>query len=193
MFRFLATAEFNTVLDRASLFEGQTNCAGKLAAGVILGLHGLRCGEVCGVKVRDLESTQGILFVATIKKGRPRTVEIEPRIADWLALFGRGFPAASPLFRTCRGNRLHTNQIQRGWSRLSRKWLGRYVRFHALRHTSAQRLYEATGDLLKVQAFLGHKSLSSTQFYLSVGGSVREFMPRLPEKQAFKPLLFEAG
>jgi integrase len=37
---------------------------------------------------------------------------------------------------------------------------------HRFRHSAAHRLYEATGDLLKVQRFLGHESLTTTMRYL---------------------------
>jgi integrase len=37
---------------------------------------------------------------------------------------------------------------------------------HRFRHSAAHRLYEATGDLLKVQRFLGHESLDTTMSYL---------------------------
>jgi len=37
---------------------------------------------------------------------------------------------------------------------------------HRFRHSAAHRLYQATGDLLKVQRFLGHESLETTMSYL---------------------------
>jgi integrase len=42
---------------------------------------------------------------------------------------------------------------------------GKWV-FHDLRRTAAHRLYEATGDLHRVKALLGHSSLTSTLIYL---------------------------
>ena len=43
---------------------------------------------------------------------------------------------------------MHETQIQRAWARLSLKWIGQHVHFHALRHTAAMRLYEATKSTL---------------------------------------------
>lgn len=37
---------------------------------------------------------------------------------------------------------------------------------HRFRHSAAHRLYEATGDLLKVQRFLGHENIDTTMLYL---------------------------
>jgi integrase len=191
--RIMSDAEFDTVMSRAARLEGETGCAGRNAAGVMLGLHGLRCGEVCGLKAEDLDTGQGLLFVATLKKGRKRIVEIEARFALWLARLAKGVAPAAPLLRTCRGRQLDTSHFRRAWHRLSMRYLGRVVKFHSLRHTAAQRLFDATKDLLAVQKFLGHKSLASTQVYLSSGVSLRDHMPRMPENKEFQPLLFEAG
>jgi len=193
IYRFLSGTEFTTVLQRASRYEGEITCAGRNAAGIILGLHGLRCGEVCGLKVGDLDAAQGAVFIATLKKGRRRAVEIEPRLACWLTRLARGASAASPLLRTGNGHPMDTSHFRRAWHRLSTRWLGRVINFHALRHTAAQRLYELTRDILAVQRFLGHKSLSSTQVYLSSGLALREYMPKLPDNSSFQPLLFETG
>jgi integrase len=137
MFRYLSGTEFDTVRERATVYEGATSCAGRMAAGVIMGLHGLRCSEVCGLRVTDLDAGRGALHVDTLKHGEPRDVDLKPRIALWLAKLAHRQPASAPLFRTCRGRALHPNQFGRAWHRLSLRWLGREVRFHSLRHTAA--------------------------------------------------------
>jgi integrase len=107
MFRYLSDAEFDTVRERATEYEGETRSAGRMAAGVILGLHGLRCSEVCGLRVTDLDAGRGALHVDTLKHGEPRDVDLKPRIATWLAKLAQGQPASAPLFRTCRARALH--------------------------------------------------------------------------------------
>src|ERR1022692_1534914 len=119
MFRYLSEPEFDTVRERATVFEGQTNSAGRTAAGIILGLHGLRCGEVCGLNIGDLDANRGALHVATLKHGEPRDVDLRPRIAAWLSRLAIGKPASSPLLRTARDRELHESQLQRAWRRLS--------------------------------------------------------------------------
>ena len=192
MFRYLSGAEFETVMERAGSFEGETGPAGRNAIAFIMGLHGLRSEEICGLCVRDLDIGLGAVYVNTIKKGVPRAVHVEARIMTWLRRFAAGYPDAAPLLRTCRGRPLLTRHIRRSWRRLSMRWLGRYVRFHATRHTAAQRLSEATDSLLKVKKFLGHKTLTATLIYAEDVGDVREYMPRLPQ-QEFQPTLFQAG
>jgi integrase len=55
MFRYLSDAEYDTVRERASTFCGKTNCAGRMAAGIVMGLHGMRVGEVCSLLVKYLD------------------------------------------------------------------------------------------------------------------------------------------
>lgn len=193
MFRYLSPPEFDVVRERATAFEGKTNSAGRMAAGVMLGLHGLRCSEVCGLRVNDLDAARGAIHVDTLKHGEAREVDLKPWIAIWLAKLAHGKPPASPLFRTSRGRALHPNQFGRAWRRLSLRWLARAVKFHSLRHTAAQRVWAATKDVWEVRRFLGHKSLTSTLIYVSSLGQLREFMPDRWEGGAFQPTLFEAG
>jgi hypothetical protein len=101
MLRYLSDPEFNIVLERVTVFEGKTTCAARMALSTILGLHGLRCGKVAGLHVGDLDAGQGALHVATLKKGRPQRVEVEARIAAWLARIAGRQPAS--LFRTLPG------------------------------------------------------------------------------------------
>lgn len=193
MSRYLSGAEFEVVRERATILEGETNCDGRMAAGVMLGLHGLRCADVCGLRLTDLDAGRGALHVDTLKHDVPREVDLKPRIATWLAKLAHGEPASSPPLRTCRGRPLHPNQFQRTWQRLSLQWLNRPVRFHCLRHTAAQRFWLATKDMWVVRRFLGHKSLTSTLIYVSSAGELRAFMPDLGESGTFQPLLFDAG
>ncbi len=189
-FSFISDAEFETVRERATGFEGRTDCQGRIAAGILLGLHGLRCGEVCGLDVGDLDKVRGAIHVETLKDGEPRDVDLKPRVVAWLSMFCTGKDADEPLLRTGRGYELHESQLQRAWRRLSVRWIGRKVRFHSLRHTAAQRLYQKTRDLLLVKAFLGHRSLSTTLIYAKSVNSVRDHMLDLSETA--QPL-FDAG
>jgi len=180
-------------LERVAGFEGDIRPAGRVALGILLGLHGLRCGEVCGLVVGDFDPGAGAIHVATLKKGRPRSIDVEIRLAFWISRLCTGQPKTAPIIRTGRGRRLHESQLQRRWRQLSKRWLGREVRFHCLRHTAAQRLYEATKDPFLVQRFLGHKSMASTSVYAESVSKLRDFMPKMPTNEAFQPVLFEAG
>jgi site-specific recombinase XerC len=65
--------------------------------------HGLRCEELCGLRVRDLQSRQGVPHLRVLGKGskvryvlaHPLTLE---RIHDYLQAAGHGEDADGPLF-----------------------------------------------------------------------------------------------
>lgn len=149
----LGPTEYDLTLQRVATFEGNAGPAGRSAFGILLGLHGLRVGDVCNLTVGDFDPGRGALHVATLKKGRPRTVDVESRLAMWISRFCASQRQPTPLLRACRGRALHESQLQRAWRKLSERWLGRQVRFHSLRHTAAQRHSEATKNLLLVKAF----------------------------------------
>jgi len=59
------------------------------------------------------------------------------------------------------------NMIKRLKRYLMKAGLGEDVTLHSLRHLGADLEYKATGDVMKVMAFLGHSHLNTTQIYLS--------------------------
>jgi integrase len=66
--------------------------------------HGLRCEELCGLRVRDLQSRQGVPHLRVLAKGsKVRYVPAHPlaleRIHDYLEAAGHGGDAHGPLFR----------------------------------------------------------------------------------------------
>jgi integrase/recombinase XerD len=66
--------------------------------------HGLRCEELCSLRVRDLQSRQGVPHLRIFGKGaKVRYVPAHPlaleRIHDYLQAAGHGEDADGPLFR----------------------------------------------------------------------------------------------
>ena len=64
--------------------------------------HGLRCEELCGLRVRDLQSRQGVPHLRVMGKGsKVRYVPAHPlaleRIHDYLQAAGHGEDADGPL------------------------------------------------------------------------------------------------
>ena len=93
------------------------------------------------------------------------TVFLRPALGELLAR-SVGDRLAGPVFASRDGEALTPRQAQRRFEH----WLrvagirGRYSP-HSLRHTFALGLYERTGDVLLVQAALGHRAITSTMVY----------------------------
>jgi integrase len=73
--------------------------------------HGIRRQELCGLRVRDIQSRQGVMhFRVKGKRGKIRFVPVhtmaERLIEEYLALAGHGGDAAGPVFRPVTNNPL---------------------------------------------------------------------------------------
>jgi integrase/recombinase XerC len=139
---------------------------------------GLRASEVCGLKLEDMDTAEGLVRVL----GKGRKERIVPLSSKSSEAFARYLPARSRLLARAtdrgggehvllnhRGGRLTT----RGLAVLLRKHvqalaLARKVSPHTLRHTYATHLLESGADLRAIQELLGHASLSTTQRYTHV-------------------------
>jgi site-specific recombinase XerD len=128
-----------------------------------------RWGET--VKVTGKGSHERILPVtAAVRRAWDRYLAEDPR-------------ATGPMFVNCHGGRLSTTSITKTvGDALTEAGIKRraYDRAcaHALRHTAASDVLEASRDLRLVQAMLGHANVATTSIYLrrSTIGEMREAM-----------------
>jgi integrase/recombinase XerC len=131
---------------------------------------GLRLAELVGLKVTDLDLSEG--SVTVLGKGNKTRIlpvgrKAREAISQWLRarseLPGHDLDA---LFLSRRGQALSARAVQarlREWSR--RIGMATGVNPHLLRHSFATHLLESSGDLRSVQELLGHADISTTQIY----------------------------
>lgn len=139
---------------------------------------GVRCSELVGLDLRDLELAGPLIRV--LGKGRkermvPLGRKAKEALDRWLLmrpiLLAKEAAEQAPtaLFLNYRGGRLTTRWVARMLDRYARLCaLRRHVHPHALRHTFATHLLDAGADLRGIQELLGHASLSTTQRYTHV-------------------------
>lgn len=147
----------------------------------ILGIRtGFRVSELLSLRIADIEHAgevgKDISVARKSMKGKTegRTIplheEARAALAPWLLeLFKRGAPIESPLFPSQKGG---TISRQHAWAILNdayrRAEVFGAIGVHGLRKTFAARVYALVDhDLLKTQKAMGHKSITSTQAYLS--------------------------
>jgi len=168
-------------LSMAQLWALRDACAGPYADVVpVLGLAGLRWGELAGLQVGDLlelpgaglrlqrtvlaSRAEGQLFVNTLKTNRARSVplvaDLVPIVAGWAA----GKRPADWLFAAPAGGPLSEANWKRsaGWTKAIEAIGMPGLRVHDLRHTAASVWLGAGADPKVVQRILGHASAAMT-------------------------------
>jgi len=141
----------------------------------LLFASGPRVSELCGLELRDIDLSMGVLRVlgkgnkqrlVPVGKAALEAVEQYLRTARGLLLKGR---SSRFLFVTARGGRLTRQGFWKLIARYGRlAGIGRPITPHLLRHSFATHLLERGADLRSVQAMLGHADISTTQIYTHV-------------------------
>jgi integrase/recombinase XerD len=144
--------------------------------------HGIRREELCSLRVKDMQSRQGVVhFRIKGKRGKIRFVPVHAMaqrlIGDYLALAGHGPELDGPLFRPIKNNRTGTLDRHLDPGSIYRNIVMVYGRetgiaaqvnglcVHSLRATAATNALSHEADIAKVQEWLGHANVSTTRLY----------------------------
>lgn len=136
---------------------------------------GIRLGELVNLNLKDIDFGRGIVKV--LGKGRVEregefTVEAIKVLKNYLkarALWKGNKSQAVFLSRT--GSRITKMNIQRNIEKYGKQaGISKKVHPHMLRHSIATHLFNNDTDIRRVQSFLGHKSIASTQIYTAIIG-----------------------
>ncbi|MBE7156978.1 MAG: tyrosine-type recombinase/integrase [Rhodospirillales bacterium] len=143
--------------------------------------HGLRCDELCQLKVRDLHLRRGVLHLRVHGKGsKTRYIPAHPaaleKVSDYLEAAGHGEDPNGPLFRPER-NRTGQGQLDKRLSggAIYARVVKHYAKAagvdmpgfctHSLRATAATNALDHEADIAKVQEWLGHANIATTRLY----------------------------
>jgi integrase/recombinase XerC len=136
---------------------------------------GLRAGEMCGLRLGDVDLRSGLLTVRapTSKSRRGRAVQLGRRaqrdLARWLDYRVGQWPAPAdaPVFVGRYGPGLTPRTLERLTERLGRRAGVPDCHPHRFRHTFAFMCLEAGLGEFAVQVLLGHTDLTMTRKYVS--------------------------
>jgi integrase/recombinase XerC len=137
---------------------------------------GLRVGELCGLKLDDVDLAEGV--VTAKGKGRRERLALlgessRAALKEWLSarealLAGLGRHCEA-VFLNKNGGPLTVRSVGRLLEKyLALAGLDPRTTPHTLRHTFATHLLDAGADIRGVQELLGHKNLTTTQIYTHV-------------------------
>lgn len=131
---------------------------------------GIRLAELVGLNMKDISFDRGIVKV--IGKGlreRESSLTIESiKVLQWYLKARKNWKGCKgeAVFLSREGKRITKMCVQRFTERYGiEAGIDKKVTPHMLRHSSATHFVNGGMDLIKVQNFLGHRSLISTQIY----------------------------
>ena len=149
--------------------------------------HGIRREELCLLRLRDLQSRQGVMhFRVKGKRDKIRFIPAHPTaqrlIAEYLEVLKLGRRVATldlddPLFRPVRNNRTGTLDKHLDPGSVYQNIVAKYGRqsgihaevnglcVHSMRATAATNALSHEADIAKVQEWLGHANVSTTRLY----------------------------
>ena len=162
----LDTDQASQLLDFANLKDDSAICDRAILE-LFYG-SGLRLSEVVGLRINDVDLTQG--FVDVLGKGNKRRLVPLGRhcisaLQDWLGVHPNPNPECWLL--PGRGSKpLSPRTIQNRIKRVAQRQLGENsLHPHMLRHSFATHMLESSGDLRAIQELLGHADIATTQIY----------------------------
>jgi integrase/recombinase XerC len=137
---------------------------------------GLRVGELCSLKIDDIDLGESLLTVRG--KGRKERLALlgsaaREAVVKWLeareGLLAHLQKRGPAVFLNKNGGPLNVRSVGRILAKyLTQAGLDPSSTPHTLRHTFATHLLDAGADIRGVQELLGHKNLATTQIYTHV-------------------------
>lgn len=136
---------------------------------------GVRCSELCGIKLRDIDFDQKTILI-TGKGDKQRIVLFGEKAKERMLAYIQSERVVDMhkdvidfLFVTQLGAALQDRTVQRVLNRFS-KLLGskKEITPHKIRHSFATHLLNAGMDLRALQELLGHSSLATTERYTHI-------------------------
>lgn len=141
----------------------------------LLWATGMRRGEICGLRLADVDLDGGTVTIRRGKSRRDRVVPLGERAVVWLEKYlADSRPllvsgAASPfLFVTRNGVDLGPDHLTIRVGRAIKTATGKTGSCHAFRHAMATAMLSGGADVRFVQEILGHALLSTTAIYTHV-------------------------
>jgi site-specific recombinase XerD len=131
---------------------------------------GLRVGEVCNLKISDIDSDRMTIRVIKSKGKDDRYVPLSDYILKGLRKYVKSSMPANYLFNgKVKGQPLGRSAVQQSF-RLAVKAAGikKPVSVHSLRHSYATHLLEQGVDIVTIKELLGHSNIETTMMYLHV-------------------------
>jgi len=130
---------------------------------------GLRCGEITRLRITDVCSDDGFLFVKSSKSKKDRRAVLSLKLLDLLRDYYKRYKPNYWLFEGQEGGQYSSSSIQKLYRKYAQQAnINPWSTPHTLRHSYATHLLENGCSLRQVQASLGHSSSKTTEIYTHI-------------------------
>jgi site-specific recombinase XerD len=130
---------------------------------------GLRVGEAANLKVGDIDSDNGRIFIRKGKGGRDRYALLPKKALEALRAYWVETQPKDWLFVTKQGTQITVKCIQDAWKGIVRRsGIPKRINVHLLRHCFAVHMLDEGNDIFAIKKLLGHVSINSTMWYLQM-------------------------
>jgi site-specific recombinase XerD len=130
---------------------------------------GLRISEVLKLRIRDVHSDGGYLFIKGAKGKKDRKTVLSPVLLVLLRQYYRAYKPAYWLFEGQEGGQYSATGIQAVFRRaIEKSKTNPWATVPTLRHSFATHLLQQGTNLRVIQVLLGHESSKTTEIYTHV-------------------------
>lgn len=149
----------------------------------LLAHTGMRVGELCSLKIGDVDLDENVITIHSGKGDKDRIVIMPDYCSDLVRDYlPKRYKMASDsdyLLVSRKGTKFDSSTIQRMVRTLAHDaGMTKKVTPHVLRHTFATAILRNGGDIRFIQQLLGHASVATTQIYTHVDDSALKEMYR---------------
>lgn len=132
---------------------------------------GLRIGEVLRLRIKDIRSDDGYIFVKDSKGKKDRHTVLSPLLLNLLRNYYRQHRPSYWLFEGQDGGQYSTKSIQNIYRKAVKETKSNpWSTPHTLRHSFATHLMQQGVNIRYIQSALGHSSSKTTEVYTRVLG-----------------------
>ena len=167
--RVPTVSEMNAIIDAPSNIKHRAELS-------LLYSSGIRVSELCKLHCGDIYRSKGVIFIAKSKNRSERYAVLSQRaLAILVEYIHSAYPHATKedwLFPGQRPGMPINNQSVRNVFLHAVTSVGLADKgfvLHSCRHAFGLHLYEAGTDIVSIKEALGHRSLSSTEVYITLG------------------------
>jgi integrase/recombinase XerD len=157
-----------SVQDIKMMIESCTNLKHKTMLMTLYGT-GMRIGELLNLKIKDVDSKQGVINILSGKGRKDREVPLTSLLLKQLRRYYKTYRPKIYIFEGQYGGQYSAVSFHQVIKEACKKaGVKKNVSAHTFRHSYATHMLEMGIDLRYIQTLLGHKSTKTTEIYTHV-------------------------